>query len=56
MFRLAGNKMELEKTVPIWDGFYAYSSLAPMQDGRLALLYESAPAEISFTAVEGLEK
>lgn len=56
VFRLAGNKMELEKTVPIWDGFYAYSSLAPMKDGRLALLYESAPAEISFTAVEGLEK
>ena len=56
VFRLAGDKMEPEKTVPIWDGFYAYSSLAPMKDGRLALLYESAPAEISFTAVEGLEK
>lgn len=51
VFRL-GEEMTLEKTVPITEGFYAYSSLAPMRDGRLALLYESAPAELTFQIIQ----
>ena len=50
MFRL-GEEMTLEKTLPITEGFFAYSSLAPMQDGRLALLYEAVPAGITCTTV-----
>ena len=51
VFRL-GEEMTLEKTLPITEGFFAYSSLAPMQDGRLALLYESAPAELTFQIIQ----
>jgi len=51
VFRL-GEEMTLEKTLPITEGFYAYSSLAPMKDGRLALLYESAPAELTFQIIQ----
>ena len=51
VFRL-GEEMTLEKTVPVTEGFYAYSSLAPRSDGRLALLYESAPAELTFQIIQ----
>ena len=51
VFRL-GEEMTLEKTVPITEGFYAYSSLAPRSDGWLALLYESAPAELAFQIIQ----
>lgn len=44
--------MDFISSRPITEGFYAYSSLAPMKDGALALLCESAWGEIRFTKVE----
>ncbi|MBQ3487256.1 MAG: exo-alpha-sialidase, partial [Clostridia bacterium] len=53
VFRLTAEAMILEKTIPITEGFYAYSAIAALPDGGLGLLYESGGSRIRYIRVSG---
>lgn len=43
-----GNKVDWIKKHKVNDGFFAYSCLTELKDGRIAFLYEDAPSHITY--------